>query len=116
LARAVPRDTARKDLAALGDVLAQARGVFVVEVVDLLDAERTDFALRLAVFGCALLHLRFGRHLFFGHLERLWSDRSERNFFVGVAVFVVGQIASAGGRRCGCARRASVSAAAVAIA
>ena len=53
--RAIPRDAARQNLAAFGHIFAQARRIFIVQVVDFLHAERTDFALRLPVFGCAFL-------------------------------------------------------------
>src|SRR5437660_4081298 len=47
---AVAGDAARQDLAALADVLAQARRVFVVERVEPLRAEVADLALRPAIF------------------------------------------------------------------
>src|SRR5690242_21142885 len=56
--RAAARDAARQDLASLRHELAQARRVLVVDMFDLVDAERTDLALRLAVFGDAFLQFR----------------------------------------------------------
>src|SRR5579862_7415650 len=54
---AIAGNTAGQDLAPLGDIFAKTRRVLIVEIFDLLDAERTDFALRLAVFRCAFFGL-----------------------------------------------------------
>jgi len=75
VARAVAGDAPGQNLAALGDEPAQAVDLFVVDVGRLFRAERTDFALRLAVLRCAFLGLGLRR----GHdglsLRSCWLGR-----------------------------------------
>src|SRR5215469_1754541 len=69
--RAGAGDPARHDLAAFGHELAQLERVFVVDRVDLVDAELTDLTLGLALDAVLLLWLLHSRRhlewdLFFG--------------------------------------------------
>jgi len=70
MARAVAADAARQNLAAFGNVLAQARLIFVIDRLEAVGTERTDLALGAALFLAALLDLLFGGGM--GSLSCRW--------------------------------------------
>ena len=51
-------DTARKDLRSLGNVLSESESILIIYLVDVVDAESTDFlSLAVVLTGCALTAL-----------------------------------------------------------